>query len=251
MNELLALPYSPWSEKARWALDVRGVPYRYRHYQPLLGELELRLKTRRWRGTVTVPMLIDAQGRVYDDSEKIARFADAHGAGPALFPDGHEAAIARWVALSEAGLAAGRVLALERQLRDDDALLELVPRGLRRSLGRLAPRLGQLGVLRTLSKYGAREHSSAQHRARLRAALEALRAALASSTSTPKTLLGTFSFADIAAAQVLAFVLPPAFGLKLGKASARGFTDPEFSREFADLIGWRDALYAAYRTPKT
>jgi glutathione S-transferase len=250
MNELLALPYSPWSEKARWALDVRGVPYRYRHYQPLIGELELRLKTRRLRGRVTVPMLIDAQGRVYDDSEKIARFADAHGTGPVLFPNEGEAAIARWVALSEEGLAAGRVLALERQLRDDDALSEMVPRSLRRSLGWLAPRVGQFGVLRTLRKYRAHERSTSEHRAKLRAVLEALRAALAASSSTPKTILGTFSFADIAAAQILAFVSPPTSGLKLGMASARGFTDPELSREFADLITWRDALYAAYRPPK-
>jgi glutathione S-transferase len=145
MNELLALPYSPWSEKARWALDVRGVPYRYRHYQPLLGEL---------------------------------------------------------------------------------------------------------GVRRTLRKYRAHERSSSEHRVKLRAVLEELRAALAASSLTPKTLLGAFSFADIAAAQILGFVSPPSSGLKLGKASARGFTDPELSREFADLIAWRDALYAAYRAPK-
>jgi glutathione S-transferase len=249
MNELLALAYSPWSEKARWALDVRGVSYRYRHYQPLLGELELRLKTRRLRGAVTVPVLTDGHGRVYEDSEKIARFADTQGAGPALFPSGQDAAIARWVALSERGLAAGRVLALERQLRDDEALSEMVPRGMQRPLGRLAARLGEFGVRRTLRKYGAGEQSSAQYRRTLRAVLEELRAALAGSTNTPKTLLGSFSFAEIAAAQILGFVSPPSVGLKLGPASARGFTDPELAREFADVVAWRDTLYAAYRLP--
>ena len=59
MNELLGLPYSPWSEKARWALDVRHVPYRYRVFQPLIGEPALRFKTRRWTGTVTVPVMTD------------------------------------------------------------------------------------------------------------------------------------------------------------------------------------------------
>src|SRR5262245_44081226 len=132
MNELLALPYSPWSEKARWALDVCGVPYRYRHYQPLLGELELRGKTRRLRGAVAAPVLTGERGRVSDDSEKIARFADAQSGRPTLLPPGREAEIARWVALSERGLAAGRVLALDRQLRDDGALAEMVPRNLRR-----------------------------------------------------------------------------------------------------------------------
>jgi glutathione S-transferase len=249
MNELLALAYSPWSEKARWALDVRGVPYRYRHYQPLLGELELRLKTRRLRGAVTVPLLTDAGGRVYDDSEQIARFADATGTGPRLFPSQHEAVIAHWIARSEQGLSAGRALALERQLRDDEALLEMVPRNLR-ALGSIAARVAEFGVRRSLRKYRAHERSSSEHRAKLRAVLEELRAALAASGSTPKTILGAFSFADIAAAQILAFVVPPSSGLKLGKASARGFLDPELSQESADLIAWRDALYAAYRPLK-
>jgi glutathione S-transferase len=250
MNELLALPYSPWSEKARWALDVRGVPYRYRHYQPLLGELELRIKTRRLRGAVTVPVLTDERGRVYDDSEQIARFADAHGAGPTLFPSGRDGEIARWVALSERALSAGRVLSLQRQLQDDEALAEMVPRNLRRSLGALAPRLGEFGIRRTLRKYRTGARSLAEHRTVLRGALEELRAALASSRSAPKTLLETFSFADIAAAQMLGFVSPPSSGLKLGPASARGFTDAELAREYADLIAWRDALYAAHRAAK-
>ena len=68
-----------------------------------------------------------------------------------------------------------------------------------------------------------------------------------SPASQPKTILGSFSFADIAAAQVLGFVSPPSFGLKLGKASARGFTDPELAAEYADLVAWRDALYEAHR----
>ena len=32
MTELLGLPYSPWTEKARFALDVRRVPYTFRYY---------------------------------------------------------------------------------------------------------------------------------------------------------------------------------------------------------------------------
>ena len=74
-----------------------------------------------------------------------------------------------------------------------------------------------------------------------------LRGGLSRSTSAPKTLLGSLTFADIAAAQVLGFVSPPAFGMKLGKATARGFTDPEFAVAYADLVTWRDALYEAHR----
>jgi glutathione S-transferase len=249
MTELLALPYSPWSEKARWALDARKVPYRYRRYQPLIGELELRLRTRRLGGIVTIPLLIDAQGRVYDDSASIARFADGAGEGARLFPQQHAAAIARFIELSERGLSAGRALSLARQLGDDEALAEMVPRALRKSLGRYASRLAELGLRRTLRKYQADRLTLEQHRARLRGALDELRAALAQASGQHKTLLGSFTFADIAAAQILAFVSPPSSGLKLGKASRRGFTDVELARDYVDLIAWRDALYTRYREP--
>ena len=121
MNELLGLPYSPWSEKARWALDVRKVPYRYRVYQPLIGELELRIKMRRLRGPVTVPLLIDERGRVYDDSTDIARFADTLGEGFATttrWPKWCRAACARhWVGTphaSASGACAERYASIRR-----------------------------------------------------------------------------------------------------------------------------------------
>jgi glutathione S-transferase len=247
MIELLGLPYSPWSEKACWALEVRKVPYRYRVYQPLLGELELRLKVRRFRGVVSVPLLVDEHGRVYDDSAKIARFADTRGSGPVLFPAVHEAAIAHWIAHSERGLSAARALALERQLRDDEAMAEMVPRGLRHALGWLAPRVAEFGLRRTLRKYGANARSAQEHRDSVRTVLDELRRALAAQGAVPGTILGSFTFADIACTQVLGFIAPPAFGLKLGKASVRGFTDSELAREYADIVAWRDALYETYR----
>ena len=247
MNELLGLPYSPWTEKARWALDVRKVPYRFRHYQPLIGEPALRLKTRRLFGVVSVPVLTDSRGRIYDDSSKIAQFADAHGEGPSLFPPQHQEALSHWTALSERGLDAGRTLSLHRQLHDEEALTELVPGKLRRQLGTLAPRIGAAGLRRTLRKYDARGHSLNDHRITLCAALDELRETLGRSGASPKTVLDTFSYADIAASQVLSFVSPPSFGLKLGKASARGFTYDKLAEEYADLVAWRDALYEAYR----
>jgi glutathione S-transferase len=249
MNELLGLPFSPWSEKAKWALDVRKVPHRFRVYQPLIGEPALRIKTGRWRGNVTVPVLFDEHGAVYDDSTKIARFADAHGEGPTLFPKGSEAAVEHWIEVGERALEAGRALSLERTLQDRQALAELLPRGLRQRLRGFGPRVAALGVRRTLRKYASRARNLDAHRETARAAFDELRASLEKSTSTvsPRTLLGAFTFADIAAAQMLSFVTPPSFGLKIGAANRRSFTDPEFARDYSDLIAWRDALYDAYR----
>src|SRR5215470_17956798 len=120
MNTLLHLPYSPWSERARWALDARQVPYRRVTYQPLIGEPRLRLQLRKLRGTVSVPVLFTDRRGVLADSFDIACFADAHGAsnGVRLFPGDadSDAKIARYNQASERALAAGRVLALRRVL---------------------------------------------------------------------------------------------------------------------------------------
>ena len=241
MNELLGLPYSPWTEKARWALDARQVTYAFRFFSPLLGEPRLRAKLGRWRGEVTVPILTDESGKVYPDSLDIARWADARGEGASLFPRKLDAEILRFVALSERGLAAGRAISLRRMLDDPPALAELIPRNLREFLGPVGPYVAGLGVRRTLRKYRA---ASLDHDAYI-GVLDEIRAAISGAPRAP--LLGSFTFADIAASQVLSFVSPPAFGLRLGQESRRAFTDVEMKARYADLIEWRDAMYLAHR----
>jgi glutathione S-transferase len=247
MPELLGLPFSPWSEKARWALDSRHVAYTSRTYAPLVGEPLLRLKLGKWSGTVTVPVLTDDQGTAIGDSAEIARWADKRGQGPVLFPPELEARVVHFVELSERGLAAGRTLSLPRMLESDEALREMVPKPLRKPLGPLASRMGAFGVRRTLRKYGGSALDQAKREAAFVAVLDELREALATATGSPKTLLGQFTFADIAMAQVLAFVEPPAFGLRIGRASRASFTDAALRERYADLIAWRDALYDAHR----
>lgn len=246
MPELIGLPYSPWSEKARWALEARGVPYDKRLYQPLLGELGLRIKLRRWSGTVSVPVFTCDDGTVLADSAEIARWADGRGDGPTMFPPQHEAAIASFIALSDRGLAAGRALSLMRLLEDRDGIVEMVPRKLRKVPGTRS--IARSGVRRTLRKYRGETDRALAHDA-LATVLEELRAALAAApaASGVKTLLGTFTFADVAMTQVLAFIEPPSFGLKLGEATRRSFIDDELRARFADLVTWRDDIYAAYR----
>lgn len=256
MVELLGLVYSPWTEKARFALDARRVRFRFRGYTPLLGEPALRLKTRRFTGAVTVPVLTRDDGVVLTDSLAIARWADTQGAGPRLFPPERGAEMINLVDLSERALAAGRGLSLLRMLDDSEALREMVPRAVRRPLGPLAGALGRAGVKRTLAKYGVCGAAREPHASELARCLDALREALAAAPppeasptapKAPRTLLGELTFADIAMAQALAFVEPPAFGLRLGHASRRSFTDPGLSARYADLVTWRDALYETHR----
>ena len=71
MTEFVALSYSPWSEKARWPLEHHGIEFREHQYVPLLGAPRLRLRLRRLRGRVTVPVLF-TRDRVLADSFAIA-----------------------------------------------------------------------------------------------------------------------------------------------------------------------------------
>lgn len=246
--ELVYLSYSPWSERARWALDHHGLNYRRTHFQPLIGEPGMRWRTRNFKNKVTAPALFDGE-TWYLDSWDIARRADALGAKKAtLFPDNKLKEIERFNQLGERGLAAARAVGLRKVLTSDEALLALVPGYLKSSLGRAASKaIAAAGVRRALRKYGATQDDE-EFRAELREVLETLRASLKASPKGPKTLLGRFSYADIATVQVVQMVKPKDLGgFKLAEASRDSYTDEEFAEEFADLLAWRDALYAAHR----
>ena len=261
MTELVSLPYSPWSEKARWALDYCKTNYKERTYQPLIGEPALRVRLRKWSGPVGVPALF-ASDISLGDSYEIAQWADENGSGE-LFPDNHAREIELYNVLSERALAAGRKLALARMLEDSDALKEMVPRGLRKLLGERAVAVGRQGVARTARKWSEGDRDFATARRLFTNVLKQLRRDLAKHgkedlASEPRTLLGEFTYADIAMAQVLNFVSPPEpvngtssgrppRGIRIGRASRRSFTDDELVDEFADLLTWRDLLYKKYR----
>src|SRR5690606_17418493 len=97
MRSLVGLVYSPWTQRARWALDHHRVVYRSEPYTPLLGELALRRRLGRFRGRVSVPVLF-TDAAVIDDSVAIARHAEAVGSGGPRFADAD--AVTRWVALA-------------------------------------------------------------------------------------------------------------------------------------------------------
>jgi glutathione S-transferase len=248
MTELVGIPFSPWSEKARWALEVRRVPYRKVTYSPLLGEIALRRRMGKWSGRVSVPVLFDDDGKPIADSLAIAQWADARGEGESLFPADLLPEVLRFAALSEKALDAGRALSLPRMLDDNEALLEMVPKNLRKLPGSVA--IAAFGVRRTLRKYrtGA-ELPASQRETDLTSALDELRAAVRDrgTSDAPATVLDRFTFADIAMTQVVAFVEPPPFGLRLGVASRRSFTHAALKERYADLIAWRDAVYEKYR----
>jgi glutathione S-transferase len=242
---LFQLLYSPWSEKARWALDHHRLSYRRVEYLPMLGAPLLRARTRRLRGKVTVPALVDGPTVVFDSFE-IARYAEERGSGAPLFVRGAEASA--WNARAEALMHAGRARVTVRVGQSAAARRETLPPWARKT-GPLATPLVRLGIGYLTRKYALDAASLSDHEATMRRELVALRHALAGGRTY---LLGdAFSIADIAMAASLQFVQPvPDAYLRVGPATRDAWTEPDLSREFADLLRWRDRIYELHRTPR-
>jgi glutathione S-transferase len=236
VHELVSIPCSPWSEKARWALDLQRVPYRKELYVPVLGEPALRLRLHRFTARITVPVLFTTDGRALTDSFEIARFAGEVGRGAPLFPAGADDEMARWNAQSEEILRAGRALsvikATESAAGREEGVPHVVPKALR-------PLLGRAGVMYLRAKYRLGRDREAPVAA-ITTGLRALRAALGGR----RYLRDALSYADVTMAVSMQLVAPVGDRyLRIGPATRAMLTDAPLVEEFADLVTWRDALY--------
>jgi glutathione S-transferase len=241
MRRLYAESFAPWCDKARWALDHHGVAYDYVEHVPLMGELSLRLAARRPLGRVTVPLLVDDR-QVLMDSFEIARHAERVGSGAALFPPHLEPEIARWNERSETLMASGRAMLMTRMAASRAALREQLPPFVPSALrGVLSPVAGS-GVKFLVRKYAIDTEASARHERESREVLDALRAALADGRSH---LLGELTYADITMAAALQFFCPvDDRHIALGPATRAAWTHERLAADYADLVAWRDRLYA-------
>lgn len=235
---LVGLHYSPWTQRARWALDHHRVGYRYREYLPVVGEPLLRLEARKLTGRISVPVLLTPHGAIFD-SLAIARHADTMGQGSRLV-DGHEGAVDRWVALAERALHAARGLVLRAVDADPEAQAESVKLPMPRLLKGPTARFGT-AVLNWKWNAGITE---AEGEARVAEVLEQLRAAVAGSGYID----GEFSFADIVGAGVVQCIQPVSHRfIPLEPATRRAWTRPRLVEQFGDLIQWRDRLFEQHR----
>jgi glutathione S-transferase len=231
---LVGEAFSPWTQKARWALERCDVDFAYREYVPTLSEPWLRWRMRQWSGVISVPVLL-AGGHVVRGSWEIARHADECAGVGRL---GDFAKIEPWDRLSENALAEARTRVLRRVLASPAALDEAlasavpVPPSLRRLL-RFVPRdaAGRLErKYRHLVVPGALRHALGHLRAGLRA-------------TDSEYLLGRFGYADITMAVVLETIAPAArIEPPLGPATRLCWSDQALADEFADLLEWRKRL---------
>jgi glutathione S-transferase len=240
----VALSYSAWSEKARWALDHHRVDYREVEHVPLLGAPLLRARVRRPISRVTVPALVD-DGVVYTDSFDIARRADRIGQGERLFPRGMDDAVATWNRSSEIILEAGRGLLLEKTLRHPGAMQEALPAQIPRTFRPRMIFLAKAGARFLQHKYGASGRDLDAERARIARELASLREVL---EGPDGYVLGNFTYADIAMAVALQVVWPvDNRWLPLGEGTRVVWQEPDLAEAFRDLIAWRDRVYDKHR----
>ncbi|GIL54019.1 hypothetical protein Vafri_9572 [Volvox africanus] len=248
--ELVSLRISAWSLKARFALKYHCIKYRTTPYLPVFGELKLRLRLWEWRRKLTVPIMFTPKDGVLVQSYDIAQWADRHSARPdavQLFPEGKEVQIASWNAKSDAVLFFGRSALVESLLSDPAALRQQIPPGLR-WLGLLGTALTAAIARWLRDKY--REESSRTSLTRVldvfREAQAVLRGPGALGPDGERHLVGgALSYADIAMAVAVQALKP------FGPSSAASARPPlkvlqPYQAEFADLIAWRDALFAKY-----
>lgn len=241
MRRLVALSYSPWSEKARWALDHHQLPYREVEFVPILGTPWLRIAAKRPFGRVSIPTLLDDDGS-YVDSFVIAKHVDQIGQASRLFPEDAAETIAAYNERSEAMLSACRAICMPRIGEDAEAAFDATPRIIpgRKLLARTSVKLA--GMLIN-GKYKVNKNLD-ENIATLRDGLSRLRTDL----GKRDTLLPTFSFADIAMAVTMQWVQPLPTSIRpVGDSLNRVLTQPELASEFADLVAWRDRVYAKYR----
>jgi glutathione S-transferase len=239
--DLYEIPYSPWSEKARWALDHHRIPYhRVRHIVGLAVP-RLRLRTRRLRGPATLPTLIDS-GEVVMDSWNIALYADRIGGAVSLIPDHLHGEIARWNEETEQALSAGRALLMGRWMEWGEQGRSVEDGGWAGSAFLLKVRARVV-----LARYGAGKSREEQRR-RFVEFLDRLRERLHGNCY----LLDQFSYADIAGAAPLQFIAPVANEyIPLSDSQRTLWTDVELARTAGPLLQWRDSLYERHRRVRT
>jgi len=244
---LLSLHYSPWSERARWALDYQCIEYRLVQHEPFLGERRLRKVVGKRTPRPTVPVLV-TDGAVLCDSWDIARYADAHGTREKLVPPSLEGPIRELYELTESTMRRSRNLVTAAVLADKSALDESLPRYVP---GVVRP------LLRPISRYGTRWF--ARKYGLDLADLGTARRVLAETLTVFREryvdrpyLFEHFTYADILFCTLLQCVCPVAdHYLRIGPAWRRAWTQPTLVTEFGDLIRLRDRLYAEHRGERT
>ena len=235
---LVGESFSPWTKKARWALEHCGLDYDYQEYTPTLSEPGLRWKMKKLLGSVSVPVLF-ADRKILRGSWEIACYANDTVGGKRL---GDMQIIEPWNDLSEAALAEGRTRIVRSILNNNQALEEGLPAFVPSFLRRPMRFMAKDAVRRLDRKYAHLVKPGS-----LDIALQEIRNGL--SESPNEFLLDSFSYADITMAVVMEVIAPIAHvEPPLGPVTQEIWNDSVLAEENQDLVAWRDSLASNVET---
>jgi glutathione S-transferase len=238
------LDISHYNEKARWALDYKGVPHVRRAVTAGLQEL----RARRLRAGRTTPIL-QLNGRAIGDSTRIIEEIERRWPEPPLYPSDPEE---RRRALEledhfdeDCGPEVRRVL-FNDSLTEPEKFVEMFS-------GPDHPRLGLLKALSPVIaavvkwRYEVRPDRVSHSREVVRAALSKV-----DTEAGPAGYLvgGSFTVADLTAASILALiVVPPEFPYIKLHPDERAMQFREFRASLRDHPGfkWVEGMYARHR----
>lgn len=240
---LHGLSYSPWTERARWALDHHGIPYRYRPHTPMLGEPLLRRAAKVGPGErATAPLFIDAQG-IHRDSIDIIVHADRIGTATKLVRD--EAELRAMAAVAERGLHAMRARVTAGILASREALRESAMAAVPELFASAIAPVAAMGARFVARKYGAPLDREAANLAQVRETLRELAARIDTGHVPTKETLGA---EHLIFATFLQGIRPVEVRhIPLRPALRRVWTTDALVEEAAPLLAWRDALYQSAR----
>jgi glutathione S-transferase len=244
---LIDLAFSGWSEKARWALDWKGIPFERVEYMPVIGDLRLWRRT----GQAEVPVLLTETGAAIPDSTRIALHLEDTVPEPRLLParPAERAEALRWQDWAGDTLSTtARAIIGASLAADPAAQLELLPPGapwLLRAAGRI---VAPAGVRVFRWQYDLTRHAVASARARVPGLLETLEQSLARGK---RFLVGdSFSLADLAVASALLLLEPPAdeyLPRPMPPALRRAYTYAPARLDYGGVFAWRDEMYRRFR----
>ena len=245
--KLMIFPPSPWSEKARWALDAAGLDYQTIEHIPMVSNLRARLLAGNLNPLRTFSLPIArCGGHVMSDSFAIATYAADHckNGNLELFPQDKLDDIQYWNELSNQLMNILRKRALPA-MKANQTLLEnnlppVVPHPLRRYLTDVS----RMAINYLDRKYPVPEEQPEQT---LIEGFETLRKALKHADGD--YLVGDFSYADIAMAVSLQPIKPVDNRyIALDEGTRECWTDQALINKFPDLIEWRDRIYQHHRS---
>jgi glutathione S-transferase len=238
------LEISHYNEKARWALDYKGVAHERRAVRPGLQELTAR----RLRAGRTVPIL-ELNGRAIGDSTRIIEEIERRWPEPPLYPADPEER-SRALDLEDyfderCGHDARRVLFNDTLAEPETFVAMFI--GADRPRSRLLETLGPLLREVVKRRFKIRPETVEESREKVRAAFDKVEADVGPSGY----LVGdSFTVADLTAASILGLiVVPPEFPYIKVPPDER---TPEF-RRFRDSLKdrpgfkWVEEMYARHR----